>query len=127
MMYINILTKDVSLTHEEETAIHNKLYFALYANERSIGTVEVSICAIPCFEAECLHHCRIEIHLTNGNVIIGDCCESDINVTIDQAINRSCPKVSASIESRLQSYTQNRWRQVRGCRSGGSNFLYGEV
>ena len=97
-MNIEILPKDVLLTPADETYIRNRLYFAVAGGEQDIDTATVSLCTIPGFESEEIQHCRVEIDLLNGCAVIGDSSESDIYVAIDRAIERSCRKVTSTIE-----------------------------
>jgi len=106
-MDIQIMSKDVSLTASDETYIRNRMYFALAANHQGIDTAEVSICAIPAFESEGIQHCRVEIRLANGCSVIGDSSESNIYVAIDRAVERSCSKVTCSIESPWPAFSQS--------------------
>lgn len=105
-MDIQITQKDLSLTPADNTYINNRLYFALAANNQGISGAQVSLCAIPGFESESMHHCRVEVELTNGRSVIGDSTESDIYVAIDRAVERSCTRVNSSGELRGREFTQ---------------------
>lgn len=99
------MSKDVSLTPADETYIRNRLYFGLTTSQQKIGTTEVSLCSIPGFESEGILHCRVEIQLANGCAVIGDSSESNIYVAIDRAIERSCSKVTSSIDPQWPAFS----------------------
>ena len=105
-MNIQIMSKDDLLTPADETYIRNRLYFALAARDQDIDAAIVSLCTIPGFESEVIKHCRVEIHLANDCTVIGDSSESDIYVAIDRAVERSCLKVSSSVEPQFTTSRQ---------------------
>lgn len=106
-MNIQIMPKDVFLTLADKTYIRNRLYYDLAANHEDIDTAEVSLCAIPGFESESMHHCRVEIQLINGSSLIGDSTEADIYVAIDRAVDRSCARVNSSDKPRWRAFSQS--------------------
>ncbi len=95
-MNINIMSKDTVLVRADETYIRNRLYFALAADHEGIDIADVSVCAVPGFDSERLHHCRVDIHLASGRAVIGDSIESDIYVAIDRAVDRASSKITSS-------------------------------
>lgn len=107
-MNIQIMSKDVLLSPADETYIRNRLYFALAVSHQEIDTAEVSLCAILGFESEGIQHCRVEIQLANGCAVIGDSSESNIYVAIDRAVERSCSKVTSSIEPQSPAFGHSR-------------------
>jgi len=101
-MDIQIIPKDVSLTLADQTYIRNRLYFGLAGDNRQVDSAQVSLCAIPGFESESMHHCRVDVQLCNGRSLIGDSSESDIYVAIDRAVTRSCTRLASSDGFRYQ-------------------------
>ena len=106
-MDIRIMPKGDLLTPADETYIRDRLYFALAANQPQIGSAEVYLCAIPGFESEGLHHCRVDISLEGGSTAIGDSTESDIYVAIDRAVDRSCSKITYQADPKWHSFSQS--------------------
>jgi ribosome-associated translation inhibitor RaiA len=102
-MDIQIIPKDVSLTLADQTYIRNRLYFSLAGPNPQVDSAQVSLCAIPGFESESMHHCRVDVQLPNGRSLIGDSSESDIYVAIDRAVGRSCTRLASSDEFRYRS------------------------
>ena len=101
-MDIRITQKDLSLTPADNTYINNRLYFGLATNNQGINGAQVSLCAIPGFESESMHHCRVQVDLSNGRSVIGDSTETDIYVAIDRAVERSCSRVDSCGEFRYR-------------------------
>lgn len=107
-MEIKIVPKEVFLSLADKTYIRNRLYFALAASHRDIDTAKVSLCVIPGFESEGMHHCRVDIQLASGSTVIGDSIESDIYVAIDRAVDRSCSRVSGNVDPQWRAFSQSR-------------------
>ena len=106
-MDIKIMPKDACLTPADETYIRNRLYFALASNQRDIDSADVALCAIPGFESEAMHHCRVDISLTGGSTLIGDSIDSDIYVAIDRAVDRCCSKITGSFDPKWHAFSQS--------------------
>lgn len=106
-MDIKIMPQGACLTPADETYIRNRLYFALAANYQDIDCAEVALCAIPGFESEEMHHCRVDISLTGGNAVIGDSIDSDIYVAIDRAVDRSCSKLTGGFDPKWQAFSRS--------------------
>lgn len=123
-MNIKIMSKDESLSQADETYIRNRLYFALAANHREVETAEVSLCAIPGFESEGMHHCRVDIALIGGSVVIGDSVESDIYVAIDRATDRSCAQLTSNVDPAWQAFSQSEAMPMRDNRRSFAAGLY---
>lgn len=95
------------MTPADETYVRNRLYFALAANHQDIDNAKVSLCAIPGFESEGMHHCRVDVQLANGSVVIGDSIESDLYVAIDRAVDRSCARITSNVMPQWRAFSQS--------------------
>ena len=106
-MDIKIMPRDACLTLADETYIRNRLYFALAANHEEIDFAEVSLCTVPGFESEGMHHCRVDISLASGSAVIGDSIETDIYVAIDRAVDRSCAKITSNAQPQWHAFSRS--------------------
>ena len=117
-MNIKIQSQDESLSSADETYIRNRLYFALAANHEDVATAQVSLCAIPGFESEGMHHCRVDIALVSGSAVIGDSVGSDIYVAIDRAADRSCSQLTSNVDPKWRAFSQSGSMPLRDNRRG---------
>jgi len=106
-MDIRIMRKDVVLSAADETYIRHRIYFALAANHRDIGAVEVSLCAVPGFESARMHRCRVDIGLLDGTGTTGESMEDNLYVTIDRAVDRACAGITLDVDPIWHAFSRS--------------------
>ncbi len=88
-MNIKIFANDMYLAPEDRDLIERRMETVFASRRSSIDCVEVWLCEIPGFEAEAMKHCRIEIKLVNGCMMIGDSSEFDLEIVLQRAALRA--------------------------------------
>jgi len=87
-MKITILTGNLPLSGAERNDIRKRLKSTLSEKRSTIDTVQIALCNLPSFASEAVFHCRLEVSLADGRVILVDSTASSLETVLQRATNR---------------------------------------